>query len=42
MRAQIEKKAPMNKPAVLTKAIQRLAIELDLSRNELSLIMVVH
>ncbi len=37
MRAQIETK--INKPAVLTKAIQRLAAELDLTRHELSLIM---
>lgn len=39
MHAQIEKVPKINKAAVLTKAIQRLAVELDLSRHELSLIM---
>lgn len=39
MHAQIDKAVKITKPAVLTKAIQRLAIELDLSREELSLIM---
>ncbi len=39
MRARVQNKPQINKSAVLTKAIQRLASELDLSRHELSLIM---
>lgn len=39
MHAQIDKKNNISKQAVLTKAIQRLADELELSREELSLIM---
>ncbi len=39
MQAHIEKKTKIDKPAVLTKAIQRLASELDLTQQELSLII---
>lgn len=39
MHAQVEKEPKINKAAVLTKAIQQLAVELDLSRQELSLIL---
>ncbi len=39
MRARIHHKVPINQAIVLTKAIQRLAVELALSRQELSLIM---
>jgi len=39
MHAQIKKENKLNKSAVLTKAIQRLAKELDLSRQELSLMV---
>jgi len=39
MHAQIKKESRIDKSLVLTKALQRLSIELGLSRHELSLIM---